>query len=72
MSEADKLFDELEFNKYELDTYIDYLNRITREEITFRKDTRKVEKCRNVSSDYITMQELQAIYKKCKELGWIE
>lgn len=72
MSEADKLFDELEFNKYELDTYIDYLNRITREEITFRKDTRKVEKCRNVSSDYITMQELQAIYKKCKELGWIK
>lgn len=72
MSEADKLFDELEFNKYELDTYIEYLNRKTREEITFRKDTRKVEKCRNVSSDYITMQELQAINLKCRELGWIE
>lgn len=72
MSEADKLFDELEFNKYELDTYIEYLNRKTREEITFRKDTRTVEKCRNVSSDYITMQELQAINKKCKELEWIE
>ena len=72
MSEADKLFDELGYNKYELDTYIEYLNRITREEITFRKDTRAVEKCHNVSSDYITMQELQAIYKKCKELEWIE
>lgn len=72
MSEADKLFDELEFNKYELDTYIEYLNRKTREEITFRKDTRTVEKCRNVSSDYITMQELQAINLKCRELGWIE
>lgn len=72
MSEADKLFDELEFNKYELDTYIEYLNRKTREEITFRKDTRTVEKCRNVSSDYITMQELQAINEKCKELRWIE
>lgn len=72
MSKADKMFDELEFNKYELDTYIEYLNRKTREEITFRKDTRTVEKCRNVSSDYITMQELQAINEKCKELRWIE
>lgn len=72
MSEADKLFDELEFNKYELDTYIEYLNKKTTREINFRKDTRTVEKCRNVSSDYITMQELQAINLKCRELGWIE
>ena len=25
-----------------------------------------------IQNDYLTMQELQAINKKCKELGWIE
>lgn len=40
MSEADKLFEELGYKRYE-------------------------------ETDFITMQELQAINLKCKELGWL-
>lgn len=72
MSEADKMFNEIGFNKYEFDTYIDYLSRESCKGITFRKDTKTVDSHCGIGSEYITMQELQAIYKKCKELGWIE
>lgn len=71
-SEADKLFDKLGFNKYESYTYIDYLSRETSKGITFRKNIQVIDSYFGISSKYITMQELQAIYKKCQELGWIE
>lgn len=72
MSEADKMFDKLGYNKYELDTYIDYLSRENRKGITFRKDMKVVDSYCGIRSEYITMQELQAIYLKCKELEWLE
>ncbi len=72
MSEADKMFDELGFNKYEFDTCIDYLNRENRQGITFKKDMKVIDSYCGIGSEYITMQELQAINKKCKELEWIE
>lgn len=71
MSEADKMFSKLDFNKYEFDTYIDYLSRKNSHGITFRKDTKQIDSHCGIGSEYISMQELKAINKKCKELGWI-
>lgn len=71
MTKADEMFDKLGFNKYELDTYIDYLSRETSKGITFRKDMKVIDSHCGIGSEYITMQELQAINEKCKELGWI-
>lgn len=76
MSEADKMFEEIGYeyteeisngvvySKEEDDedmeiSFIDYID--------YGK-TVEVDKFSNL----ITMQELQAIYKKCEELGWIE
>lgn len=71
MSEADKMFDELGYKK---ETHISRLvyKRINieeeyEEEITFFHDGETVEKFRRA----ITMPELNAINKKCEELGWI-
>ena len=72
MSEADKMFDKLGYNKYEFDTYIDYLSRLTSKGITFRKDMQAIDSHCGIGSEYITMQELEAINQKCKELEWIE
>ncbi len=72
MNEADEMFDELGFTKYEFDTYIDYLSRENSHGITFRKDMRVIDSHCGIGSEYITMQELQAINKKCEELGWNE
>ena len=72
MSEADKMFDKLGYNKYEFDTYIDYLSRLTSKGITFRKDMQTIDSHCGIGSEYITMQELEAIKLKCKELGWGE
>ena len=71
MSEADRLFDDLGYNKYEFDTYIDYLSREASKGITFRKDMQVIDSHCGIGSEYITMQELKAIYKKCEELKWI-
>lgn len=71
MSEADKMFEELGYEKYEFDTYIDYLSRESSKGITFRKDMQVIDGHCGIGSEYITMQELQVINKKCKELGWI-
>lgn len=70
MSEADKMFEELGYGKCEDLRKIHYINK-ENERIVFNKDTRKFYKESYEYEDYITMQELQAINKKCKELGWI-
>ena len=74
MSKADKMFEELGYKK----------STTQLEDIKFYKDDdnvicfRMVKKSFNKSGeydgmcDYTTMQELQAINEKCKELGWIE
>ena len=72
MSEADRLLDELGYNKYEFDTYIDYLSRKTSKGITLRKDMQVIDSHCGIGSEYITMQELKAINKKCQELGWLD
>ncbi len=72
MSKADEMFDKLGYNKYELDTYIDYLSRETTKGITFRKDMKVIDSHCGIGSEYITMQELKAINEKVKELGWNE
>lgn len=68
MSEADKMFDNLGYNKYEFDTYIDYLSRECRKGITFRKDMQVIDCHCGIGSEYITMQELQATNMKVSEL----
>ena len=76
MSEADKLFEELGYKAIEMNV-IDLLFEYTKEDMQERisfyksKEVAKTFKYANNSSQ-ITMQELQAIYKKCEELGWIE
>lgn len=72
MSKADEMFEKLGYEKQR--TYLDiqlYKNKNDYAEITF--DLRDKTIC--VSNDeneaiYFTMQELQAINEKVKELGW--
>ena len=76
MSEADKMFKELGYSKQELIEIVIYENKKD-EEIYIDKKQRTVIKEAYLSSlniyeaREITMQELQAINMKCKELGWI-
>lgn len=68
MSEADELFAELDYEKKEtLKKIIYYIDLpIWQPSITFNK------KYKSIKSDlWITMQELQAINEKVKELGWL-
>ena len=72
MSKADELFGKVGFNKYETDTYIDYLSRENSHTITFRKDIKSIDSHCGIGSEFINMQELQAINEKVKELGWVD
>jgi hypothetical protein len=75
MSKADRTFEKLGYVKIERKGYISYFYEGDRSNwIKFRlevegeyKPFRKQVK----SNMYLTMQELQAINKKCKELEWI-
>lgn len=82
MSEADKLFEELGYEKIvehkykqpddddnvtELILYRDYGTLL---EIEFWND-KTICKSSGYDVSYIKMQELKAINKKCEELGWI-
>lgn len=73
MSEADKMFEKLEYGKQELIEIVIYENK-NDEEIYIDKKQRTVIKEAYLSSlniyeaREITMQELQAINMKCKEL----
>lgn len=70
MSKADEMFFEAGFDEKEerlskIRYYVDLP--LWKPSITFNK------KYKSIKSDIcITMQELQAINQKCKELGWIE
>lgn len=68
MSEADELFDELGY-KLEFEDKISFIfeNREKGRYITFMKDNKTL-----MLPCELTMQELQAINKKCKELGWLD
>ena len=74
MSEADKMFEELGYYK----DFDDIIHEYRKEEngdlfeIDFWLDDKEVSKNSYCEIGYITMQELQAINQKCKELEWIE
>lgn len=83
MSEADKIFEELGYEKIDNKKikhirFIRQANKTTSESINFHKIFEKVEVYFYDFEDSqelikpITMQELKAINLKCKELGWIE
>ena len=84
MSKADKMFEELGYEKIvehkfkEPDDYDDdvtelilYRDEVKGLEIEFWND-RTISKTSNYDVSYLTMQELQAINEKVKELGWNE
>lgn len=73
MSEADKMFEELEYEKGK--TQLDDIKYYKDDDnvIYFELEYKKFSKSGEYDGmcDSITMQELQAINKKCEELGWI-
>lgn len=69
MSKADEMFEKLRFNKNEGLYEIQYIARDN--QITFDKRNNTIVICSDDYDDKITMQELQAINEKCKELGWL-
>ena len=73
MSEADKLFEELGYEKEEYNPDVIYYTSNILDTIyfAFNKNTKKVCFIENNEAGDISMQELQAIQMKCKELGWI-
>lgn len=74
MSEADKLFEELGYKKYINDLgNIEFYKYQT---VLCENDDIQIIRFYNNSKDFwsnhlVTMQELQAINKKCEELGWV-
>lgn len=65
MSEADKMFEELGYKKFENEERISYLSPLQCIDIV--KDIRAID-----NNGVLFMEHLKAINKKCKELGWIE
>lgn len=69
MSEADKMFEELGYKKLTGETTEVYTLSRANKNIAFSK---LIERIRIYGKyDFIDMQELKAINKKCEELGWI-
>ena len=67
MSEADKLFDELGYENQKTPMAEVYTKKSKYgiRQLAFHKA-----KHINLDIEYMTLEELQAINKKCKELGW--
>ncbi len=67
MNKADEMFEKLRYKlDYEDEICLLLLNNKEAKYITFMKDTK------TLMLPILTMQELQAIYQKCKELGWLD
>lgn len=80
---ADEMFEKLGYEKIDKKglkhiQYVRQINKNTKENITFHKTFKKVEVYFYDYEDYeeltkpIAMQELKAINKKAKELGWLD
>ena len=70
MSKADKMFKELGYeNVRETEYWIVYKGK--EKDIDFNKKYKTIEVENGMESKKITIQELQAINEKCKELGWL-
>ena len=70
---ADEMFEELGYtvkNGTGAMIYCEYYNKKTEDIIQFWGD-KTISKYNEDETDYITIQELQAINKKCEELGWM-
>lgn len=69
---ADEMFEELGYEKIENKIQITYVRPY--ENVQFLLNVKKIEYHFLKGSTFIiqTMQELQAINKKCQELGWLE
>ena len=73
MSKADKMFEELGYEKKE--TMIGEIHKHKRKcvDLYFIRPSEEIEvEYYGDKKNYFNMQELQAIYEKCKELGWLE
>ena len=72
MSKADEMFEKLGYKKIENKIQITYVK--TCENIEFLLNVKKIEYHFLRGSTFLvqTMQELQAINQKCKELGWLD
>lgn len=76
MSKADEMFQELGYKKKNLDIVFlrfweEWENKDLEKTFSFNTEYETLDV--TDENEYgITMQELQAIYQKCKELGWIE
>ena len=68
---ADEMFEELVYEKYEYLEHTDYFQEKTDKIISFRNNKEIAIFNTYDGFEAITMQELQAINKKCEELGWI-
>lgn len=72
MSRADKMFEKLGYIK-ESDYYYHSKEETKRKHIRFLKNYKEVIVESKLNFSYeITMQELQAINEKVKELGWVD
>lgn len=70
MGEADKMFEELGYKKLTGETTEVYTLSRANKNIAFSK---LIERIRIYGKyDFIDMQELKAINKKCEELGWLD
>ena len=73
MSKVDEVFSKIEYEKIEDPKILKYENIKKNKRIYFIKRTVRCS-FYNVSGEYpayLNMQELKAVYLKCKELGWI-
>lgn len=75
MSEADKMLEELGYKKYESEIEIKYIFEGA-DTIIFEKKIKDIRLYiwndgAKVLNKSLNMRELQAINKKCEELGWI-
>ena len=70
---ADELFEELGYKKIRNNKDFEVYRKNDYNIIDFERDDKRFYKSAryDTTSDGITMQELQAINKKCQELGWI-
>ena len=69
---ADEMFEELDYKKQENETEIRYISGNTIMGDNFQFVIIFIKKLKVVGvKQLFNMQELQAINKKCKELGWI-
>lgn len=80
MSKADEMFKKLGYKKREAEYCIYYENKDNKTVIEFGKLVKSIGNYQYSYEDnrylvdiyYFSMQELQAINEKCKEMGWIE